>query len=67
VNPAPRSSVLHDAGTAGRVSSQGVNLAIQSSIPDCSYPFDFHAAKLRILFDISKFFGKNFDKKKHKK
>ncbi len=40
---------------AGRVSSRGETLRA-SHIPDCSYSFDFHDAKIRIFFDISKFF-----------
>jgi hypothetical protein len=35
-------------------------------IPDCSYSFDFHDAKLLIFFDISKFFG-HFFRKNNKK
>jgi len=34
-----------------------------SRIPDCSYSFDFHGAKLLIFCDISKFSGEFFWRK----
>lgn len=37
-----------------------------SRIPDCSYSFDFHGAKLVIFCEISKFFGEFFEKKSTK-